>query len=159
MFCFLPTLILRHRKENLKKCSLRGLESRDDFRFIPFPCKEWPDLTGYCLLTLNAPPLSMADKDLSLFLVDGTWRYAEKMVQSIPKPNTLVHRSLPSHFRTAYPRYQTGCPEPDCGLASIEALYLAFLLTGRSTEGLLDGYHWRDDFILKNNILDKPLST
>ena len=151
----LPTLISRHRKEKLKKCSLRGLESRDDFRFFTYPRRALPELTGYCMLTLDAPPLSVEDKDFGLFLVDGTWRLAEKMVRSIPKPNTLVHRSLPSHFRTAYPRIQTGCSDPDSGLASIEALYLAFLLTGRCTEGLLDNYYWRDDFILKNNILDK----
>jgi pre-rRNA-processing protein TSR3 len=146
----LPTLILRHRKENLKKCSLRGLEIRNDFRFIRYPCKVWPDLTGYCLLTIDAPLLSEEDKNLGLFLIDGTWKYAQTMEKSLPKNVPLIKRSLPSHFRTAYPRCQTACPEPERGLASIEALYLAFLLTGRPTQGLLDHYHWKEEFLKKN---------
>jgi len=146
----LPTLILRHRKENLKKCSLRSLEKRNDFHFVRYPCKVLPDLTGYCLLTIDAPLLSEQDKELGLFLIDGTWKYAQTMEKSIPKDAPLIKRSLPSHFRTAYPRYQTACSEPERGLASIEALYIAFLLTNRSCEGLLENYHWKEEFLNMN---------
>jgi len=148
----IPTLILRHRKENLKKCSLRGLENREDFRFLSYPCTEWPDLNGYCLLTLNAPILSEADSYLGLFLIDGTWKYAEKMESSLPKKTSLICRSLPKHFRTAYPRYQTNCADPERGLSSIEALYIAFLLTRRNVEPLLDHYYWKEEFLKKNNL-------
>ncbi|MBS3903382.1 MAG: DTW domain-containing protein [Anaplasmataceae bacterium] len=137
----------------MKKCSLRGLEIREDFRFISYPCTTWPLLSGYCLLTLDAPPLTEEDAHLGLFLIDGTWRYAETMLRSIPNTQQLVQRSLPNHFSTAYPRYQTGCPQPESGLASIEALYLAFLLTARCTKGLLDHYHWREEFLVKNALL------
>lgn len=154
MSCFLPeVLILRHRKENLKKCSLRGLESRPDFRFLTYPCEHWPRLDGYCLLTINAPPLSSKDRGLNFFIIDGTWRYAAQMEESIPKEIPLLRRSLPEHFRTAYPRYQTGCLEPDRGLASIEALYIAFYIAKKDTKGLLDNYYWRDEFLRKNGII------
>jgi pre-rRNA-processing protein TSR3 len=146
----LPTLILRHRKENLKKCSLRGLEKREDFTFLRYPCVQWPNFDGYCLLTMNAPLLTAADKHLGLFLIDATWKYAEKMEACLPKEPNLVYRSLPGHFRTAYPRYQTSCPDPERGLASIEALYLAFLITERKTDSLLDNYHWTKEFLMKN---------
>ena len=149
----LPTLILRHRKENLKKCSLRGLETRSDFSFIRYPCKEWPDFTGYCLLTLDAPTLSADDRNLGLFLIDATWKYAEIMQNNLPKDAPLIRRSLPSTFRTAYPRYQTHCADPERGLASIEALYIAFHLTHRPTEGLLSNYHWKDEFLKLNDRL------
>jgi pre-rRNA-processing protein TSR3 len=151
-FDLLPTLILRHRKENLKKCSLRGLEERDDFHFVRYPCKTWPDLTGYCLLTIDAPLLSSEDREFGLFLIDGTWKYAQTMEKSIPKDTPLIKRSLPGHFRTAYPRYQTACSEPERGLASIEALYIAFLLTRRNYEGLLDHYHWKNEFLKMNRL-------
>lgn len=148
----MPTIILRHRKENLKKCSLRGLESREDFRFLRYPCTALPNLAGYCLLTIDAPLLSQEDAALGLFLIDGTWRYAEKMEKSVPEEG-LIKRSLPDHFRTAYPRYQTACLEPERGLASIEALYIAFLLTGRNTDGLLDYYYWKEEFFKKNGLV------
>ena len=140
------TIILRHRKENLKKCSLRGLESRPDFLFLTYPNDPLPDLSSFVILTLDAPLLSASDRHQGLFLVDATWRYAATMCEHLPQGQ---RRSLP-RLKTAYPRYQTACPDPDSGLASIEALYAAYLLTGRDPSGLLDRYHWKDAF-LKNN--------
>ena len=71
---FLPTYIMRHRKENLKKCSLRGLEGRDDCVFFTYPTAVLPDLSSYVVLAMNAPPLTAADAEYGLFLIDGTWR-------------------------------------------------------------------------------------
>jgi len=96
MFTFPPTVILRHRRENLKKCSLRGLEERPDCRFFTYPKAELPDLSGYFLLTLGAPPISGQDAHLGIFLIDGTWRYAEQMQKQCPKPDLFQRRSLPS---------------------------------------------------------------
>ncbi|MCB1114259.1 MAG: hypothetical protein KDK62_05835 [Chlamydiia bacterium] len=142
------TVILRHRRENLKKCSLRGLESREDFQFISYPLTTLPDLTGYIHFTLDAPPLTAADSDKGFFFVDATWRLAgqmEKFVESQKIP--LIPRSLPAHYRTAYPRKQTGCLDPDRGLATVEAVYLAYLLSERDTDGLLDFYYWKEAFL------------
>lgn len=147
MFDFPPTLILRHTRENLKKCSLRGLENRSDFIFLTYPSSPLPDLSAYCILTLGAPELSPEDAHRGLFLIDGTWRYAQVMSKTIPIKGTHIYRSLPAHFRTAYPRKQTDCPDPERGLASIEALYLAYSILGRPIDGLLDRYHWKEDFI------------
>ena len=146
MMQFPPTIILRHKRENLKKCSLRGLEDREDMIFLTYPIKILPDLSNYCVLTLDAPPLTQEEAHLGLFLIDGTWRYAEKMAKILPA--SYRARSLPSHFRTAYPRQQLDCPDPQRGLASVEALYLAYSILGRSTEGLLDHYYWKDFFTL-----------
>jgi len=152
---FPPTIIVRHRKENLKKCSLRGLESREDFRFLTYPVSELPDLSGYLILDIEGPPLTSADQDAGLFVIDATWRYAAVMsTQLSPYLKNAAKRSIPSHFRTAYPRRQNDCPNPECGLASIEALYIAYLMMGRETSGLLDGYYWRESFLEKNQIND-----
>lgn len=150
MFIFPPTIILRHRRENLKKCSLRGLETRCDMRFLTYPKESFSPSTDYFLLSFEAPLLSEADRDLGIFLIDGTWRYAERMERQIPPPHFFQRRSLPSHFQTAYLRRQEDCPEPSRGLASIEALFLAYHLLGRSTVGLLDNYYWKEEFLEKN---------
>lgn len=145
MISFMPTIILRHRRENLKKCSLRGLESRGDMQFFTYPQDSLPDLSHHLMLDLNAPPLSPADNHLGLFLLDATWRYAEVMARQITLPT--IRRSIPSHFRTAYPRRQDDCSDPERGLASVEALYIAYSLLGHDTSGLLDHYHWKDQFL------------
>jgi len=148
-----PTYIVRHRKENLKKCSLRGLESRSDFRFFSYPRPELPDLTGYILLAVEAPPLTIEDTSRGLFLLDATWRYAAKMLEDVGTLPGLEQRSIPPGFVTAYPRRQDDCPDPERGLASIEALYIAYHVLGRDTTGLLDDYYWRELFLERNHHL------
>lgn len=151
MHDFLPTIILRHRKENLRKCSLTGLESQKEFSFFTYPKKIPPVLEGYCLLTLDAPPLSCDDAHFGLYLIDATWRYAAKMEKTVPPD--LPRRSLPSDWRTAYPRRQLDCVDHTRGLASIEALYIAFLITGRKYINLLDRYPFREEFLSINRHL------
>lgn len=152
MFSFPPTIILRHRKENLNKCSLKGLEERSDFLFFTYPNAELPNLLNYVLLTIDAPPLSSEDAKSGIFLIDGTWRYASLMYRQLPKPNGLIYRSLPSQYKTAYPRRQLDCPDPERGLASIEALFAAYSILGRDTKGLLDNYHWKERFLELNKL-------
>jgi len=153
MFEFPPTIILRHRRENLKKCSLKGLEKREDLLFFTYPRDPLPDISHYILLHIDAPPLSKNDQQSGLFLIDGTWRLAEKMKGQIPPHMTLVLRSIPLTFKTAYPRRQDDCVFPDRGLASVEALFIAYYLMGRNTEGLLDHYFWKKEFLEKNALL------
>ena len=154
---FPPTVIWRHRKENLKKCSLRGLEQRSDMCFICYPAHCLPPLKDYILLSVDAPEFMESDGARGLFLLDGTWRYAAMMEQALRRQfpdlyRTLIRRSLPAHLRTAYPRYQTLCPQPEQGLASVEALYAAYHFMGRDTTGLLDHYYWKQDFLAKNGM-------
>ncbi|HSX10199.1 MAG TPA: hypothetical protein VLF94_00565, partial [Chlamydiales bacterium] len=99
------TAILRHRRENLRKCSLRGLEGRPDLIFFTYPVDPLPDLSSYLLLKVGAPPLTLADSSRGLLLIDGTWRLAQIMEKQLPWK--LEARSLPGHYRTAYPRRQT----------------------------------------------------
>jgi pre-rRNA-processing protein TSR3 len=147
---YLPTLIWRHRKERISKCSLRGLEGRGDLNFFRYPTESLPDLSNYILLTLNAPPLTQDDAQQGLLLLDATWRYANKMLAQLNWIPQSQRRSLPNYFVTAYPRRQFDCAEPDAGLASIEALVAAYHILGRETTGLLDHYHWADLFLERN---------
>jgi pre-rRNA-processing protein TSR3 len=145
------TIVIRHQKEKLSKCSLRGLERRSDMLVLSFPLEEVPAFGGRILLTLGAPPLSQADVDTGLLLLDGTWRYAERMSAALARPlQETIPRSIPLGFVTAYPRAQTDCPNPTRGLSSIEALYIAYRLLGRDPTGLLKDYYWAAGFLAAN---------
>ncbi len=149
-------LIIRHRKENLRKCSLRGLEERSDFLFFTYPeCAlqgTLPPLDGYLLLDIDGEELSPVDQSPCI-LVDATWRYAAVMLRQLPQLAVCKRRRLPSSWRTAYPRCQTACADPERGLASVEALYAASVIMGQPIEGLLDSYYWKQQFLEKNRSL------
>jgi pre-rRNA-processing protein TSR3 len=69
----------------------------------------------------------------------------EKDFASIPP------RSL-SNYKTAYPRVSKLGTDPENGLASIEALYVAYVILGRDPQGLLDNYHWKKEFLELNTL-------
>lgn len=152
MSSFLPTIIWRHKKENLKKCSLRGLEKWSDLIFLSYPKDPLPSLEKYLVLAIDekAPVLSSKDQKNGLFLIDATWRYAAVMEKKLSLKN-LEKRKLPACFQTAYPRKQTDCPDAKRGLASIEALFLAHLILNKNTDGLLDNYYWKEQFLKLNS--------
>jgi pre-rRNA-processing protein TSR3 len=79
-------------------------------------------------------------------VLDATWRLAEKMEKSFAD---IEPRSLPS-WETAYPRISKMNHDPGGGLATIEAIFVAYHLLERETAGLLDAYYWRDLFLKKN---------
>lgn len=151
---FPKTVIIRHKKENLKKCSLRGLESRDDMLFYTYPIKEALPIEGYITLVMEgAPLLSKEDAGKGLLFLDSTWRYLPAMVNAVESKATLEKRTLPSNFRTAYPREQTDCLDPERGLSTLEAIYISYNILGRDVSGLLDRYYWKDQFLLLNKDL------
>ncbi|QNN25407.1 hypothetical protein HED60_10245 [Planctomycetales bacterium ZRK34] len=156
-----PTIIIRHQKENLRKCTLRGFGRRPDVQMLTYPDFDpnaLPDLTGRIWLTLEGPPLTVDDAKLDhtggLLLLDATWRHAARMVSALrPRLVEAIPRRIPDGFVTAYPRRQTACPDPQRGLASVEALYVAYHFLGRDTAGLLDNYLWAQDFLTSNAAL------
>src|SRR5205807_1188614 len=95
--------------------------------------------------------LTAADADRGVLLLDGSWRWAESMNRAFL---AVPPRSLRG-WRTAYPRASKRGTDPDNGLASVEALFVAYHLLGRPTDGLLDHYRWADEF-LRLNALPSP---
>ena len=148
----MKTIIYRHRKENKKKCTLSPLEDREDLLFLCYPQGSCPDLSSYIILKMDAPVLTIKDKKRPLFLIDSTWRYSDKMLKSLPNSENLTYRSLPDKYITAYPRKQTACLDPKRGLASVEALYLAYYILGHDTKNLLDHYYWKNEFLQLNHL-------
>jgi pre-rRNA-processing protein TSR3 len=141
-----PTLLVVHPRENRRKCSLEPLRGRCDLRFVVFPPSAPVDGERYVRLTVDGPPLSADDADRGLLLLDGNWWRAESM----NRPFLHVPSRSLRGFKTAYPRSSKRRDDPSDGLASIEALYVAYRLVGRPTDGLLDGYRWRDVFLAAN---------
>lgn len=141
----LPDIVLRHPKERKSKCSLEPLRHRSDILFLNAGRGFSFNGSGHVLLCLDAPLLSPADAPLPLLLLDSTWRLLPSLRAVVS--GSPVPRSLPPFLRTAYPRHSKTSPDPAAGLASVEALYAARLLQGRSVQGLLDHYHWKDRFL------------
>lgn len=142
-----PTILVVHPKEKRSKCSVEPLRGRPGFAFWKWPNRGPEPLDGYVRLGLGGPELSPADADRGLLLLDGTWRLASKME---PDFADLPVRGLPPGWKTAYPRASKLTEDPTAGLATIEALFAAFVAVGRDTTGLLDEYRWRDEFLRVN---------
>lgn len=147
MDIFPDTVIVRSVKENPKKCSVIPLKGKPGIILLNYPFKKTLSLPNYIRLSADGPPLSIADNDKGILLLDGSWRTAgnmEKDFASIPP------RSL-SKYKTAYPRTSKLGTDPENGLASIEALYVAYFILNRNSTGLLDHYHWKKEFLELNN--------
>ena len=144
------TIIVRHPRENPKKCSVMPLQGREDVRLLSYPVDEPLSLDNYVRLAADGPELSVADRECGILLLDASWRASNKMITHFQH---VTPRSLHG-WKTAYPRVSKQGTDPDNGLASIEALYIACHILGRSTAGLLDHYHWAAPFLELNGFVN-----
>jgi pre-rRNA-processing protein TSR3 len=143
-------VIVRHAHENPRKCSILPLRGRPDLVFLNYPVANRPLLEGYFRLAAEGPALSPADAAAGLLLLDGSWRWAGAMTRDFLD---VPPRSL-TGYRTAYPRVSKQGTDPDNGLASVEALYVAYRALGRPTAGMLDHYRWAEEFLRLNGFKD-----
>jgi rRNA small subunit aminocarboxypropyltransferase len=139
--------VVVHPKEKLSKCSAWPLRERSEFDFYRFPEERVPDLGNCVRLGLGDELLSPADAGRTLIVLDATWRYAERMEAEYA---SVPVRGLPPEWKTAYPRSSKLFDDPQGGLATVEALYVAYQLLGRDPAGLLEGYRWRERFLELN---------
>ncbi len=145
----LPTIIVVHHKERRSKCTVEPLRQRGGFEFWNYPLASPRIPSNYVRLGLGGPLLSPHDCTQGLLVLDGTWRWAEKMESDFAE---VPIRSLPT-WRTAYPRNSKLFEDPDQGLATIEAIFVAYRQLGYSTQGLLDQYYWKQEFLRLNATL------
>ncbi len=145
MMASIATTVIRHEKEKVRKCSLRFLHDRPEMTFLRHRPGFRFDATGFTLLAVDAPPLSIADAGRPLLLLDSTWRWLPQLLACLDGAPTA--RSIPGELRTAYPRASKVFEDPATGLASIEALYVARAVLGDDDPTLLDGYHWKEAFL------------
>lgn len=147
-----PVTVIRHPKERISKCSLRHLHERPEFTFLRAREGFTFDATGFTLLAVDAPVLSPADAGRPLLVLDSTWRYLPRLLACVR--GAPVHRSIPHDVATAYPRTSRLFADPARGLASVEAVYVAKRLLGDEDPSLLEGYHWREQFLAQPALRD-----
>lgn len=148
--CVAPaTIVVVHPREMRAKCTVEPLRGDPRFKFWTFPNPGPEPLDHYIRLGLGGTIISPADASRGLLVLDGTWRLASRMERSFER---VELRSLPT-IQTAYPRRSKIFVDPAEGLATIEAIYAAYHLMGRSTEALLDAYRWKDEFLRINGFV------
>jgi pre-rRNA-processing protein TSR3 len=142
-----PTIIVVHPKEKRSKCTVEPLRGQEGFRFWKYPSRGDESLAGYVRVGLGGPLLTPAHRDIGLLFLDATWNLAGRM--SADFAELPVYSLEP--WETAYPRTSKLFEDPSGGLATIEAIYAAYVQIGRNPAGLLDHYRWRDDFLSRNS--------
>jgi len=137
-------LIIIRRGEARAKCTIQPLRGTPGLEFLPYPLRRKPDLSRYLLLAPDAPVLTTADAGRPLLLLDANWRHAEKMRKAV---GPVEARSIPIEWKTAYPRRSKTHEDPEGGLATVEALFVAGCILGQRDDSLLRLYRWKDALI------------
>ena len=140
-------LIVHDLREPAKKCSVTPLRGMEGVRFAPVQGGKRVDVGRRIWLHPDGEELSPADRGLGVLLIDCTWRRVSKLSKLID--GELIRRRLPP-LVTAYPRRSKLTPDPEHGLASVEALYAALAILGDPRPDLLKDYRWAAEFLAAN---------
>jgi pre-rRNA-processing protein TSR3 len=147
------TVIVVHPKERRSKCTILPLRGSPGLRFARSTSERATGpLDEYVRLVVDGPELTERDARRGLLVLDGTWRWVEDLAAPFGHLETRSIRGV----TTAYPRGTSLGALPDGGLATVEALYAAHRILGRSTAGLLDHYHWSEEFLSGNGWVETP---
>ena len=143
----MDVLIVHDPREPRKKCSLTPLRGMEGVRFVPLRGDERVDAGRRIWLHPDGDELGPADRGIGLLIIDCTWRRVSTLSKRID--GELLPRRLPQ-LVTAYPRRSKLTPDPERGLASVEALYAAIALLEAPRPALLTHYRWAADFLAAN---------
>lgn len=149
--------ILVDRSEKVQKCTILPLEYRKDFRIVRFPRGvPLPPLDGDLLLHPDgealdtlAPKLKVDHPVTMLSSIDCVWKRLPNILRWVGTPLPRL-AGIPKGFVTAYPRRNKENLDPEGGLATIEALFIAAAFLGTWDETLLAEYHWGAEFLALN---------
>lgn len=149
--------VIVDRTERVQKCTILPLTYRDDFdirrvrRGAPLD-----PLTGDLLLhpdgeslAILGPELAAAGSGHRLSAIDCTWKQLAGFLECVPEPWPRL-AAIPPGFVTAYPRKNKVNLDPDGGLATIEALFIAAAFLGVWDETLLAEYYFGPAFLEAN---------
>jgi pre-rRNA-processing protein TSR3 len=140
-------LIVHDPREPAKKCSLTPLRGMEGVRFVPVHGGKRVDAGRRIWLHPDGEELGPTDRGIGLLLIDCTWRRVSKLSKLVD--GELIRRRLPKLI-TAYPRRSKLTPDPEHGLASVEALFAAIALLDGPRPELLARYRWSADFLAAN---------
>lgn len=143
--------ILVDKSESVTKCTILPLEYRTDFEIVRFGRnRPIAALTGDFLLHPEGQLLSdvrvQGAKVEKISLIDCNWRWLPGILQHLAQPWPALVR-IPEGFVTAYPRRNKEGRDPENGLATIEALFIAAAFLGRWDETLLKEYYFAGRFL------------
>lgn len=155
--------ILIDARENKKQCTIHPLREREDFHIRYFDRSQRPLVPFGTEVLLHVDGVDLTE-DLERFgparsigLIDCTWKWVAPTMRRLgPSPARLVR--IPPDFLTAYPR-KSRYPgvDPTGGLATIEAVFIAAVISGTWDETLLAKYHFKNEFLQVNSHLWQKL--
>lgn len=134
-------------REPPNKCSIAPLRGMDGVTFVPVRGGKRVDAGRRLWLHPDGEELGPADRGIGLLLIDCKWRRVSALSKRID--GELLPRRLPK-LVTAYPRHSRLTPDPEHGLASVEALYAAVALLDVPSPKLLAHYRWAAEFLAAN---------
>ncbi|MBI5365733.1 MAG: hypothetical protein HZA54_01745 [Planctomycetes bacterium] len=143
-------------REQPQKCTVAPLRGRPDVILHRYHVEEPIRLEARWLLHPDGVPLDRFARSAEavactrLGVIDTTWRRVEGVLRRIVAPAPPARLAIPPGFVTAYPRRSKIVEDPEAGLASVEAIFLAAALLGHYDETLLEHYHWRAEFLARN---------
>lgn len=139
--------------ETANKCTIVPLIYRDDFtiRRTPAGGKTF-ELASPLLLHPDGIPLNQftfETRPSGIAAIDCVWRRLSPILSQLvgSEPQWV---SIPSDFVTAYPRRSKKDFDPDGGLATIEALFIAAAFMGHWDLTLLREYFFAEQFLALN---------
>ncbi len=149
-------IIIDH-DETPNKCTITPLADRKDFKLFPVfgeggigPLSA-PLLLhheGECLTKVR----SSFDSVDAIACVDCVWRKLPRIIRKIRWTNETepIRVKIPEGFKTVYPRVGLPNSDPDGGLATIEAIFVASALLGHWDATLLSKYYFGRKFVEVN---------
>ena len=143
----IDVLVWRDPREARVKCSLTPVAGLPGVRIVEVHGRGRLDAGERILLAPEGQELTAADRGMGLLLIDCAWRKVGSLLRRVD--GDLHARRLP-RLVTAYPRKSKTYPDPEEGLASVEALFAATLILGEPRFDFLAGYRWREEFLGTN---------
>ena len=146
--------ILVDKSESVTKCTILPLEYRADFEIRRFTRnRPIAPLSGDFLLhpegRLLTSPADVSPQVGKISLIDCNWRRLGGILDHLERPWPELVR-IPEDFVTAYPRRNKQGLDPENGLATIEALFIAAAFCGVWDETLLKEYYFAPRFLEMN---------
>ena len=148
--------VLVDRSENPRKCTVQPLHYRPDFALRRFTRgRPIGQLTAALLLHIDGAPLDQMrtagalGSVRSVAVIDCHWKRCAAIMMQLSRPLPTLAR-IPDGFVTAYPRRNMKGEDPEGGLATIEAIFIAAAFLGTWDETLLKEYHFAAAFLAEN---------
>jgi ribosome biogenesis protein Tsr3 len=144
--------------ETQNKCTISPLAYRTDFRLthVKSDAKEdglFGPLQSPLILHHEGECITTLVKSMGtvpgIACIDCVWRRLDGLLHRVAAPMPVYAR-IPDGFVTAYPRTSKQNTDPDTGLATIEAIFIAAALVGNWDASLLSEYYFGPKFIELN---------